>query len=76
MPDYPRMLHHIEEAQKHLKEGVDAMLPMKKLTQMESYVLAFMRAAQAVLDKAHDAVLKTRAVKEKPVPARKEGDSE
>jgi hypothetical protein len=64
MPDYPGMLLAIEKAQAGTKSAMENMQPnMKKLTQMESYVLGHLRAAQAVLDAAHDAVMKTRALR-------------
>jgi hypothetical protein len=76
VPDYNLMLENIDAAAANIKRGIESLHPMKKLTQLESYVLGHLRSAEAVLDKARDAVQKTRAIKEKPVPTRLEEDQD
>jgi hypothetical protein len=74
VPDYDEMLGNIEAAQANIKRGIESLHPLKKLTQIESYVLGHLRAVQAVLKEAHDSIQKTRAIRDKNIPTRKEGD--
>lgn len=66
MPDYDLMLVHVDGALASVKKAVEDLHPINKITQVESYVLGSLRAAETVLLNVKDNVQKTKRMKDTP----------
>ena len=65
MPDFPKMRGSIDRAENEIKNAIEAIYPLDKLTQLESYVLGYLRAVEVVLKQAKEVIEQTRILKKK-----------
>jgi hypothetical protein len=65
LPDFPKMRGSIDRAENEIKNAIEAIYPLDKLTQLESYVLGYLRAVEVVLKQAKEVIEQTRILKKK-----------
>lgn len=52
MPDYDALVSNLENAERHVKQAEEALTPIVKIKQIDSYLLGLLRSMHLILQEA------------------------